>query len=135
MKTSIALAVGLAFALATPAFAQDANQAAPTPATSDQQQAPEAQQAQPTDQQPPRHRTHRYHKYASGPQHYNPAAMTLTGNEPGTAAYQASNRDKYRSIGVDRAHVPGDPPVIDHSGDHATVPDPTRATITVPPSN
>jgi hypothetical protein len=71
----------------------------------------------------------------AGPNGYNPAAERLTGNEPGVAAYQASNADKYRNYpAVDHGHVHGDPPVIDHSGDHAQVA-PTTTTIAVPPTH
>jgi hypothetical protein len=143
MKSGIALAIGLALAL--PAFAQDqtAPQPSPAPTTpSDQQATPSDQQAATdtssqtttdTSQPPPRHARHS-RKFSNGSQNYNPAATALSGNEPGTAAYQASNREKAYPA-VDHGHVPGDPPIIDHSGDHATVPDPTHATISVPPDH
>jgi len=137
MKSRIAFAAGLALALALPAFAQDDTQNTPSgattaPATAPQESATDMQPAD-TTQPPVRHVRHS-RKYANDSSHFSPAAMSLTGNEPGTAAYQASNRDKYASYPVpDRAHVPGDPPVIDHSGDHATVADPTHTSISVPP--
>ena len=44
----------------------------------------------------------------------------LTGDDAKTAAYQASSRQKVYPA-VDHGHVPGDPPIIDHSGDHMAV--------------
>jgi len=140
MKSQLILAASIALALAAPVFAQDNSQAAPPASQTNDQSAPD--QAAPADsssmnsdaQQPastaPRHRMR--HRTA-GRQH-NPAAEGLTGNEPGTAAYQASNRVK-RYPAVDHGHVAGDPPIIDHSADQAPVANPPATTITVPPTH
>ena len=134
MKSQLILAASLALAFAAPAFAQG-SQAPPASAAADQS-APADSQAMGSDTQPPALRKKRHHhrtmQSQRGPNGYNPAAEHLTGNEPGTAAYQASPAlDKYKSIPVDHGHVHGDPPVIDHSGDHAPVADPTHTTIPV----
>ena len=132
MKSQLILAASLALAIAAPAFAQDGTQSMPASPASDQASADsqpmssDAQQAP----MPMRHRHVMHRRMMS--QGHNPAAERLTGNEPGTAAYQASNREKSYPA-VDHGHVSGDPPVIDHSGDHAPVANPTSATITVPP--
>jgi hypothetical protein len=136
MNNRLILAASLALAFAAPAFAQDSTQPA-SPA--DDQAAPtDTQPASSDTQQPPakpRHRHVTHQQGMAGPNGYNPAAERLTGNEPGVAAYQASDGDKYRNYPpVDHGHVHGDPPVIDHSGDHVTVP-PTTTTITVPPTH
>ena len=135
MKSQLILAASLALAFATPAFAQNyASSPAASPA-GDQSAPADTQQATSDTQRPaakPRHHHMRHHEAMRGPNGYNPAAERLTGNEPGTAAYQASPAvDKYKNIPVDHGHVRGDPPVIDHSGDHAAVPDPTHTTIPV----
>jgi len=136
MNSRLILAASLALAFAAPAFAQDSSQ--PASPASDQAAPVDSQRASSDMQQPrakPRHRHVRHQTGMAGPNGYNPAAERLTGNEPGVAAYQASDADKYRNYPpVDHGHVHGDPPVIDHSGDHAQVA-PTTTTITVPPTH
>ena len=135
MKSQLILAASLALAFAAPAFAQDSQTPPASPAGD--QSAPADSQATGSDSQQPAPRKKRHHRtmqYQSGQGGYNPAAERLTGNEPGTAAYQASSFDKYKGLSVDHGHVHGDPPIIDHSGDHATVA-PTTTTITVPPTH
>jgi len=135
MKTRMILAASLALAFAAPAFAQNNT---PPASPADDQAAPAASQPASSDTQQPAPMKKRHHPAMQGqrgPNGYNPAAERLTGNEPGVAAYQASDGDKYRNYPpVDHGHVHGDPPVIDHSGDHVTVP-PTTTTITVPPTH
>jgi hypothetical protein len=138
MKTHLILAASIALAFAAPAFAQDSTQPTPAPPATDQQAAPTDAQSSSSDQQPsgtPHHRARHHRAVQNSPSGgYNPAAERLTGNEPGTAAYQKS--DAVKSFpAVDRAHVHGDPPVIDHSGDQAPVANPTKTDITVPPSH
>ena len=137
MKNRMILAAGIALALTTSAFAQD--NTAPMPATqADQQTAPADSQPMDADAQPPmantKHRT-RHHR-AGANSHmaaHMGAHMALTGDEPRIVAYQNSNRVKNYPA-VDPGHVPGDPPVINHSHDQAGAP-PTSTTVTVPPSH
>ena len=135
MKTRLILAASIALAFAVPAFAQTYSSSPPASAATDQPAPADSQPASSDTQQPPAKPRHRHVRHVSGvrgPNGYNPAAERLTGNEPGTAAYQANPAaDKYSNIPVDHGHVHGDPPVIDHSGDHAPVPDPTHTTIPV----
>jgi hypothetical protein len=132
MKSRIYLAIGLALALATPAFAQD-SQNTPANQASDQAAPADSQPANSDAQQPAKKvKHHRAKHYASSSSGYSPAAMALTGDDAKTAAYQASNREKAYPA-VDHGHVPGDPPIIDHSGDHMAVA-PTSTTISVPPA-
>ena len=137
MKSPLIVAASVALAFAAPAFAQNYSSSSPASPASDQPAPADSQPASSDTQQPPakpRHRHVRHQTGMAGPNGYNPAAERLTGNEPGVAAYQASDYDKYRNYPpVDHGHVHGDPPVIDHSGDHVTVP-PTTTTITVPPT-
>ncbi len=133
MNSRIYLAVGLALALASPAFAQD-SQNAPANQASDQAAPADSQSTNSDAQQSTtkvKHRRVKHHAPSSSSQ-YSPAAMALTGDDAKTAAYQASNRQKAYPA-VDHGHVPGDPPIIDHSGDQMGVP-PTSTSITVPPS-
>ncbi|HTA66084.1 MAG TPA: hypothetical protein VK753_11315 [Xanthomonadaceae bacterium] len=131
MKSRLIPALCLALAISTSAFAQDSQSSSNVPA--DDQATPAdsqstgaaGQQAGSDTSQRPRHRPAR---------RYNPAAMALTGDDAKTAAYQNSDRVKSYPP-VDHGHVPGDPPVIDHSSDQAPVPNPTSATITVPPTH
>ena len=130
MKRYMIFTLSLALAFTAPAFAQD-NQDAQA-AQVDDQAAPADSRSMGSDAPQPasrmRHHRAKHHR-ASG---YSPAAMALTGGDATTAAYQNSNRQKsYPS--VDRGHVPGDPPVIDHSGDQIGVATPTHTTISVPP--
>lgn len=134
MKSQLILAASIALVLAAPAFAQYNTQATP-PAS---QAAPD--QTAPADS--PSMSSDARQPAATGPHHrmrhrqsgrHSSAAEGLTGNESGTAAYQASNRVKNYPA-VDHGHVAGDPPVIDHSGDQTPVANPTAATITVPPT-
>lgn len=132
MKSRLILATSLALAFAAPAFAQDSQTPPASPA--DDQSAPADSQAMGSDtQQPAPKLRHRHVSHRQASQGRNPAAERLTGNEPGTAAYQASNREKSYPA-VDHGHVSGDPPVIDHSGDHTPV-TPTSTTINVPPTH
>ena len=138
MKSHLILTASIALAFAAPAFAQDNTQSMPASAASDQAAPVGSQPMNSDNPQPstaPRHRArHRRSSQDSQSGSYNPAAERLTGNEPGTAAYQQSDAEK-RFPAVDHAHVHGDPPVIDHSGDKATVPNPTKTDITIPPSH
>jgi hypothetical protein len=134
MKTRLILAASIALAFAVPAFAQSYSSSPPASPASDQAAPADTQPASSDTQQPTpmKKRHHRVMQGQRGPNGYNPAAERLTGNESGVAAYQASDGDKYRNYPpVDHGHVHGDPPVIDHSGDHATVPDPTHTTLPV----
>jgi hypothetical protein len=126
MKNPIVFAVALALALAaTPTLAQDnTGNSQPQPATGDQQSGSDAQQ--------PRHHPHRHAANPPASYGHDQADMALTGNEPGTAAYQNSD-DVKPYPAVDHGHVPGDPAVINHKDDQATVGNPTKTTITVPP--
>ena len=138
MKNRMILAASIALALTTPAFAQDNPQPMPAP-SADAPMAPANSQPMNADAQPPmantKHRT-RHHR-ATGANNSHMAAhmgahMALTGDEPRIVAYQGSPHFK-RYPAVDRGHVPGDPPVIDHSADRAGSPAPTTTTIAVPP--
>jgi hypothetical protein len=124
MKSHVILSASLALAFAAPAFAQD-SQTTAAPQADDQQAPADAQQTAPA-----KHH-HRIKHQPMG--QYSPAAMALTGDDAKTAAYQASGRQKAYPA-VDHGHVPGDPPIIDHSGDQMAVA-PTSTTITVPPSS
>lgn len=139
MKSCMLLAASIALAFTTSAFAQDSTQAMPA-APADEQAAPADSQPMAADDQQPvvntKHVTRHHH--ASGANNSHMAAhmgahMALTGNEPRIVAYQMSHRMKSYPA-VDPGHVPGDPPVIDHSHDQAGAP-PTSTTITVPPGN
>ncbi|HTD28625.1 MAG TPA: hypothetical protein VK660_04490 [Xanthomonadaceae bacterium] len=133
MKSPMILAASLALALTAPVFAQNSSQMGPGSATTDQA-APADSQSPNSDASQPRSSRHHHSKPRQASQQYNPAAERLTGDEPGTAAYQASDREKTFPA-VDRAHVPGDPPIIDHSADKAPVQNPTTTTITIPPTH
>ncbi len=138
MKSHLIFAASIALAFAAPAFAQDSSQSMPAPAARDQADSSSSQPMNSDSSKPstaPRHRArHRRPSHDSQSGSYNPAAERLTGNEAGTAAYQQSNAEKSYPA-VDHAHVHGDPPVIDHSGDKATVANPTKTDITIPPSH
>ena len=128
MKSPLIPALCLALAISTSAFAQDSQPSnAPDQATpSDSQSTGAAGQQAGSDTS---------HQHRHRPAHrYSPAAMALTGDDAKTANYQNSDRTKSYPA-VDHGHVPGDPPVIDHSGDQAPVANPTSATITVPPGH
>lgn len=141
MKSHMILAASIALAFTTSAFAQDntapaADNSAPMQA--DESTAPAAPaDSQPMDAQPPmpntKHRTRRAANSSHMAAHMG-AHMALTGDEPRIVAYQKSNRVKSYPA-VDPGHVPGDPPVIDHSHDQAGSPTPTSTTVTVPPSH
>ncbi len=120
-----AIAAALALAFATTAFAQDDTQTAPTMPADSQSMNSDAMNSDPASQpaKPMRHRRMAAH---------NNANMALSGNEPKVVAYQNSSRMKSYPA-VDHGHVPGDPPIIDHSGDQTPV-TPTSTHITVPPS-
>jgi len=80
-------------------------QETPAPAAPvEQQMAPAAAQPMAADAMPPAPMKHRHH------------------------------RRHHRTGSSHRGHVPGNPPVIDHSGDHLIVA-PTSTTITVPPAH
>lgn len=121
IRTAIFLSLALAFA--TTAYAQDSAPTDPAAATSDQTaDASNASAAAPA-------MTHHMKKH----HHHHMAAMAMTGDDAKAAAYQSSDRQKAYPA-VDHAHVPGDPPVIDHSADQAAV-TPTSSKITIPPSH
>lgn len=139
----ILLAASLALALASTAFAQDStssNQGSSS-VSSDQPVAADSQSAMNSDgsnmrtgsQQSAPAPSHRHHHRHMAQQKDNHADTALSGNEPKVIAYQQSDRMKSYPA-VDHGHVAGDPPVIDHSGDQASVPNPTRTAITVPPT-
>ena len=138
MKSHLILAASVALAFAAPAFAQDNTQPMPASNTDDQAAPVDSQRMNSDSPQrsyaPRHHARHRRPRNDSLSGSYNPAAERLTGNEPGTAAYQQADAEK-RYPAVDHAHVQGDPPVIDHSGDKATVANPTKTDITIPPSH
>lgn len=116
-----AIFLGLALAFAAAAYAQDSGTPA-DPASATTNQTADAGNV------PAPARTHhvkRHHQYSK-------AAMALTGDDARTAAYQASDRQKSYPA-IDHAHVPGDPPIIDHSDDQAAV-TPTSSKITIPPN-
>jgi curli biogenesis system outer membrane secretion channel CsgG len=129
MKTHTILAISLALAVCAPAFAQDNSQA-----QAGDQAAPADSQSMHSDaRQPAPNTTHRRVLQHRATRHNN-ANMALTGDEPRIVAYQGSPQFKtYPS--VDTGHVPGDPPVIDHSADRAGSPTPTTTTITIPPGH
>jgi hypothetical protein len=131
MKNLAILAASLALALAAPAFAQDSSQTTPASQASDQAASSDSQSMDSGAKKPASHHRVKHHASNSSSQ-YSPAAMALTGDDAKTAAYQASDRQKAYPA-VDHGHVPGDPPIIDHSGDQASVATPTHTTITVPP--
>ena len=120
IRTAIFLSVALAFA--TTAYAQDSIPTDPAAATTNQTAAADTTTA------PVPVKTHHVKKRHQ----YNKAAMALTGEDAKTAAYQSSDRQKTYPT-TDRAHVPGDPPIIDHSDDQVAV-TPTSSKITIPPN-
>ena len=131
MKSRMILAASIALAFAAPAFAQDSQTPPPAPPTD---QAAPADETTNADMQTPapvvtRHGTR--HVNNSHMAAHMGAHMALTGNEPRIVAYQESPGMKSYPA-VDPGHVPGDPPIIDHNADQASVP-PTTTTITVPP--
>ena len=138
MKNRMILAASIALAFTTSAFAQDNTQPMPAP-PADDQMAPADSQPMASDAQllstttPHRMKHHR----TSGSHHSHMAAhmgahMALTGDEPRIVEYQGSQHFKNYPA-VDHGHVPGDPPVIDHSADRAGSRAPTTTTIAVPP--
>jgi hypothetical protein len=134
MNSRLILAASIALAFAAPAFAQG-GQTPPASPAGDQSAPADSQPTGSDNQQPAMKKRHRHVTHESGfsgPNGENPAAERLTGNEPGTAAYQASPNREKRFPAVDHGHVHGDPPVIDHSADHAQVA-PTTTSVTVPP--
>jgi hypothetical protein len=134
-RTAIALSLALAFA--TPAFAQYNAPAAPAAPASDQAAPADDSQSMNSDAPKPMSKAKAKHhqkwnrKQFKPYKPYNSTAAAMTGNEPKSVAYQYSNRMKSYPA-VDHGHVAGDPPVIDHSGDQAPV-TPTHTTINVPP--
>lgn len=126
-----ALVISLALALSTSAFAQyNAPAAAPAPAPA---AATAANDQAPADTAPASAKKHHAKKHHSASMASDDVTAPTNGDDRKAAAYQKSSRQKsYPS--VDHGHVPGDPPIIDHSGDHAAV-TPTHTTITVPPSH
>jgi hypothetical protein len=129
MKSRMILAASIALAFTAPAFAQDNPQ---TPPATPADQAAPADSANADVQQPAPATKHRRVRHHRATQHSN-ANMALTGNEPRIVAYQESPGVKAYPA-VDHGHVPGDPPIIDHAADQASVP-PTSTAITVPPSH
>ncbi len=125
MKSRMILAASLALAFTAPAFAQDNSAAADQAAPADETTNADVQTPAPV---VTRHRTR--HVNNSHMAAHMGAHMALTGNEPRIVAYQESPGVKAYPT-VDPGHVPGDPPVIDHSADQAGVP-PVSTTITVP---
>jgi opacity protein-like surface antigen len=126
MKSHLILTASLALAIASAAFAQD-----------NSQPSPETNQAVPADSQSnnggAQQQRHRHAKNRQTGQQYSPAAMAQTGSDPKHQAYWSS--DQQRSYpAVDHGHVPGDPPVINHNDDQTPVANPTKTTITIPPS-
>lgn len=131
------LAASIALALAAPAFAQDNPQTTPAAPADDQAQAaPADSQSMNSDATQPaattRHHRVKHHRATRQSNAHVAAHMALTGNEPRIVAYQTSDRVKTYPA-IDRGHVPGDPPIIDHSGDQAPT-TPTSTSITIPPS-
>jgi len=124
MKSSLILAMSLALAVSTSAFAQDSS---PMPAPQAAVDQPAA--SGPDAQQPNAPHRHAHHRQST---QYNSANEALTGNEPKDVAYWSSNQEKTYPA-VDHGHVPGDPPVINHNDDQAPVNDPTTTKITIPP--
>ena len=138
MKSRMILAASIALAFTTPAFAQDNAQPMPAP-QADDQMAPADSQPMASDAQPMATTTPRRMKHhrASGSNNSHMAAhmgahMALTGDERRIVEYQGSPHFKNYPA-VDHGHVPGDPPVIDHSADRAGSQAPTTTTIAVPP--
>ncbi len=129
-RTVIAAALALAFA--TTAFAQDDTQTAPAMPAGDQSMPADSQpmnsDAMNSDSASRPAKPMRHRRMAA----HNNANMALSGNEPKVVAYQNSSRMKSYPA-VDHGHVPGDPPIIDHSGDQAPV-TPTSTHITAPPT-
>ena len=137
MKSRMILAASIAFALANPAFAQDNSQTAPPPPPEDQAVPADSPAMSSDDQQPaPTTKHHRARHHRATGSHlaaHMDAHLALTGDEPRIVAYQGSPHFKSYPA-VDPGHVPGDPPVIDHSADRATVP-PSATKIIVPPGH
>jgi hypothetical protein len=129
MKSHLILTASLALAIATPAFAQDNSQSTPNSNQSADVQSSGDSQSNTGDAQ----QRHHHARNRQTGQQYNPAAEALTGNEPREQAYWHSDQQKTYPA-VDHGHVPGDPPVINHNDDQTPVPNPTKTTITIPPS-
>ena len=138
MKNRMILAASITLAFTTSAFAQNNAQPMPAPQADDQMapadSQPMASDAQPMSTTMPRRMKH--HR-ASGANNSHMAAhmgahMALTGDERRIVEYQGSPHFKNYPA-VDHGHVPGDPPVIDHSADQAGSQSPTTTTIAVPP--
>jgi hypothetical protein len=136
MKSRLILAASIALALAAPAFAQDNPPPTPTPAPADDQAAPAdaAADTTPAPKAVRRHRTRHARVNNSHMAAHMDAHLALTGDEPRIVAYQGSAHFKNYPA-VDPGHVPGDPPVIDHSMDRAGSPAPTKTTVVVPPGH
>ena len=147
MNNRMILAASIALAVTSSAFAQDNSQPMPAPPAGDQMApAPQADDQMAPPDSPPmaadakqpmantKHRT-RHHGTANNSHMaaHMGAHMALTGDEPRIVAYQGSPHFKNYPA-VDPGHVPGDPPVIDHSADRAAV-SPTATKVMLPPGH
>lgn len=152
------IVTALALALALPAFAQEntsqpqqqgTDQASPADPSAGAPPSSDTTDTGTADTNPSANTSHRHHRRPPLPPQtadnvggadstpsnnpaYNANTARLSGNEPKVVAYQYSNRLKHYPA-VDRGHVAGDPPVINHDDDQAPVPNPTTTQVTVPP--
>jgi len=162
MNSRLILVASLALALAGPAFAQDSYSSQPQPQTEDQQPPVDAEAA-PTDEQMTPTETATTDTATTTTTTADtamadnqtavptpradlagtaaviapsvPPIISANAPQPVAATHYDPRKDLKQKVypTVDRGHVAGDPPVIDHSKDIAPVMEPTTSSVSVVP--